>query len=91
MVHIITATGSNGTYWEQNPWNNTRIYFDSFGQLHVYFAHLAESVKVSITARTTSHTVTVRNDAGIRVDNTAYTVARWQCLHHEVLSHRRQH
>lgn len=65
----------NGTYWEQNPWNNTRIYFDNFGQLHVYFAHLAESVKVSITARTTSYTVTVRNDAGVRVDNTAYTVA----------------
>jgi len=65
----------NGTYWEENPWNNTRIFFDSFGQLHVYFAHLAESVQVSITARTTSHSVTVRTGTGVRVDGTAYTVA----------------
>lgn len=65
----------NGTYWEENPWNNTRIFFDTFGQLHVYFAHLGESVRVSITARTTSHTVTVRTDAGVRADDTSYTVA----------------
>lgn len=65
----------NGTYWQEDPWNNTRIFFDSFGQLHVYFAHLQESVRVSVMARTTSHTVTVRTDSGVKPEGTNYTVA----------------
>lgn len=65
----------NGTYWQNNPWNNTRIFFDTNGNLHVYFANLAESVKVSVAARTTSHSVTVRSDAGVKPEGASYTVA----------------
>lgn len=71
----VNGSWFNGTYWEENAWGNTRIFFDSVGQLHVYFAHVKESIRVSIAAHTTGHAVTVRTDAGIRADSTSYTVA----------------